>query len=337
MTNIGILGATGYTALELIKLLLPHPEARIVRMTSRSDAGLSIEECHPSLRNRLDQSLVEFSADDFFENVEFAFSCLPHAAASPVVKQLVDRGIKTVDFSADYRLNDIETYNQWYQSEHADQDRVGETPYGLPELFREQIKGATLVANPGCFPTSSILPLAPLIRDGLIESDDIVVDSKTGVSGGGRKPKPGLHFPESNESVMAYGIGTHRHGPEISQIVKRFCGVESQVVFTPHLIPMNRGILSTIYVKPKSGQGSDSIRDCLQKFYKNEPYVRITDSAPRTRDVSGTNFCDIGVFSSGNRVILVSAIDNLIKGASGAAVQNFNLMMGLGPTTGLLI
>ena len=339
MTNVGILGATGYTALELIKILLRHPDVRFTRLTSRADHGMPIGDCHPALRGQLDLQLVDFDRDDFCEHVDVAFSCLPHAAASPIVRQLLENGLKVVDFSADYRLNDIQTYDQWYKSEHAQPERVGATVYGLPELFRNDIRGADLVANPGCFPTTSILPLAPLLKNGLIDESEIVIDAKTGISGAGRKPKAHLHFPEVNDTVSAYAIGTHRHAPEIDQILNRFCGSNTEVVFTPHLIPMTQGLLSTIYVRPQAGPVGPAIqtfRDCLLDFYRDSPFVRITESTPSTANVVHTNFCDISVHQNRGRIVITSAIDNLIKGASGAAAQNFNLMMGHEETTALL-
>ena len=339
MTNVGILGATGYTALELIKILLHHPDVNFTRMTSRGDHGMPIGVCHRALQGRLGLSLVEFDCDDFCKNVDFAFSCLPHAAASPIVRQLLDKGVKVVDFSADYRLNDIETYNQWYKSQHAEPERVGKTAYGLPELFRSDIENSNLVANPGCFPTSSILPLAPLLKNDLISPDDIVIDAKTGISGAGRKPKAHLHFPEVNDTVSAYAIGSHRHAPEIDQILNRFCGSSTEVIFTPHLIPMTRGILSTIYVRPTAGPAQtaiETLQRCLSDFYHDSSFVRITDTTPSTANVTNSNFCDISIHLNRGRIVITSAIDNLVKGASGAAVQNFNLMLGHEETTSLI-
>ncbi len=337
MIRIGIVGATGYTAYELIKLLLGHRDAQIVRLTSRSDHGTPIDKTHPALRNRLDVLLTDFEIDDFSQNVDCAFCCLPHAASSPVVKELADRGIRTIDFSADYRLNDLASFKRWYQAEHADEGRLGNVPYGIPELWRTQIRDSLVVANPGCFPTTSIMPLAPLLRAGLIRGDDIIVDSKTGVSGGGRTPKLAFHFPECNESISAYAVGTHRHSPEMEQITERFSGCGVSIHFVPHLVPMDRGILSTIYVNKMAL--NTSVNDAmasLSAFYRDEPFVRVSDVLPSTKDVSGTNFCDITVREVGSRWVIVSAIDNLIKGASGAAVQNMNVMFGLEETEGLL-
>jgi N-acetyl-gamma-glutamyl-phosphate reductase len=336
MVRVGIVGATGYTAYELIRIFLRHPQVTLARLTARTDAGKSVDSVHPALRKLLKLDLVDLDLSDFGESVDCAFCCLPHAASSPIVKSLVDRGIRTVDFSADYRLDDLASFTHWYQSEHADPGRVGRTPYGLPELFREQIRSAELVANPGCFPTSAILPLAPLIRESRIDAADIVVDSKTGVTGGGRTPKLAFHYPECNEAVSAYGVGTHRHWPEINQVLQRWTGSTVTAVFTPHLVPMDRGILSTIYVRPLRGETLETIFESLQTQYQSEPFIRVTKDLPSTKHVAGTNYCDIAARQLGDRIVLISVIDNLIKGASGAAVQNFNLMFGFPETMGLI-
>jgi N-acetyl-gamma-glutamyl-phosphate reductase len=334
--RVGIVGATGYTAIELIKILLRHPEVKITRATSRSDLGQPLEKTHPSLRGQLNLSLSEFEIDDFVRSVDCAFCCLPHAASSPVVKQLVDRGIKTIDFSADYRLDDLASFQKHYQAEHADPERLGKTAYGIPEIFRDSITNSSLVANPGCFPTTAIIPLTPLIAAGLIQSNGIIVDSKTGVSGGGRTPKLNFHFPECNESISAYAVGTHRHGPEMEQIVARGTQKPVSVNFVPHLIPMDRGILSTIYVEPVRGMRAADFLAAIATRYSHEPFIRVTQDLPATRDVSGTNFCDITARDLNGRVAIICVIDNLIKGASGAAVQNMNVMFGWNETTALL-
>lgn len=340
MIRVGIVGATGYTALELLKLLLRHPEVEITQLTSRDESHPSLSEVHGGLRERLDLRFSTLDIDSFADQVDCAFCCLPHAASAEIISQLLAKGLKIVDFSADYRLNDVETFETWYRVKHPDPTRVGTVAYGIPELFRDKIKSSQLVANPGCFPSSALLPLAPLIQRGLIQPSPIIVDSKTGVSGAGRKPNLQFHYPECNESVMAYGVGSHRHMPEIDQIIQRFSGVEIQTVFTPHLIPMDRGILSTIYVQSSQNSKGDANKEQLfnelSKFYANEPFVRVTQTLPTTKDVSGTNFCDISVQQVRDTIVIVSALDNLIKGASGAAVQNFNLMFGLPETTALL-
>ena len=351
MTRIAILGATGYTALELIKLLLRHPEAEIVAVTSRQ-AGESISRVHPQLVERLDLKLEDPGIAELAERAECIFSCLPHAASAATVGPLVDAGARVVDFSADYRLNDVAGYEQWYGGKHPDPDRVGKTPYGLPEWFREQIVGSSLVANPGCYPTSAILALAPLLKQGLISASNIIVDSKSGVSGAGRSPKMGTLYPECNESISAYSIGTHRHMPEIAQILGRIAGDSiagdsvaadssvagslPDVIFTPHLVPMNRGILTTAYSQPVGSPTEKHLFDALHAAYDNCPFVRVVEHAPHTRDVIHTNYCDVTVRLVMDRVVTVSCEDNLLKGASGAAVQNFNLMFGYPETLGIL-
>lgn len=335
MIRVGIVGATGYTALELIRLLLRHPEVKISRITSRESAGSRLDSVHASLRHSLNLEFTSFSLEDFQDNVDFAFSCLPHAASARVVRQLVESGIRVVDFSADYRLDDVETFEAWYGVSHPDPERVGKTPYGIPELFGVEIRQASLVANPGCFPTSVLLPMGPLLQLDLIAADNIIVDSKTGITGAGRKADLRFHFPECNESVVAYSVGQHRHSPEMDQVLGRLTGKSTQIVFTPHLIPMDRGILSTIYVAAKPGVDDAQLLGALEDFYRDEPFVRITADQPATKDVSGTNFCDITIRRSGEMMVVLCAIDNLIKGASGAAVQNFNVMQGFAQTTAL--
>lgn len=335
MTTIAILGATGYTALELIKILLRHPEAEITALTSREDTR-PVGQVHPSLSGRLDLSLENLSPREIADRAQCVFSCLPHAASAKVVPELLDCGAKVVDFSADYRLDSPEVFKAWYVEEHPDPKRLGKVPYGLPELFRHQIIGADLIANPGCYPTSAILPLTPLIKAGLIESSDLILDSKSGVSGAGRKPKLTNLYPECNESIAAYGVGTHRHTPEIEQIISTGSGKETKIIFTPHLTPMDRGILTTAYARPTRSLVQNEVLEVLRAFYQNEPFIRIVDHLPATKDVSGTNFVHISARIVGERVITISAIDNLIKGASGAAVQNFNLMFGYPETTALI-
>lgn len=336
MVRVAILGATGYTALELIKLLLRHPEVEITTLTSRQEGNPHVGSVHPSLIGRLDLRLEDLGAIAVASRADCVFSCLPHGVTATLVPHLLAAGVKIVDFSADYRLDDAETFLQWYGEKHSDPERLGKVVYGLPELFREQIVTAQLVSNPGCYPTSAILPLAPLVKQGLIEPTDIIIDSKSGISGAGRTPKLTTHFPECNESVAAYNIGRHRHTPEIEQIIRRGAGREVQVIFTPHLIPMDRGILTTTYSKPVGGATEQQLLGKLREFYAEEPFVRVVDHLPGTKDTTGTNFCDITLRLVRGRVLTISCLDNLIKGASGAAVQNFNLLYGFPETTALL-
>jgi len=335
MTKIAILGATGYTALELIKLLLRHPYAEIVALTSREETA-PVGKVHPSLEGRLSLSLENLSPKQVAKKVECVFSCLPHCASAAVVPELLEAGLKVVDFSADYRLHSPEVFKKWYDTDHPDAARLGHVPYGLPELFRQEIIPARLVANPGCYPTTAILALFPLLKAGLIAPTDIILDSKSGVSGGGRKPKLSFHYPECNENIFAYGVGTHRHTPEIEQ----FLGIAAQkpvpVIFTPHLTPMDRGILTAAYAKPTRSVTQAEVLTALRDFYAGEPFVQVVDSIPATKDVSHTNNCHLTARIVGERILVFSVIDNLIKGASGAAVQNFNLMFGYPETTALL-
>jgi N-acetyl-gamma-glutamyl-phosphate reductase len=336
MVRVGILGATGYTALELIKLLLRHPHAKIEVATSRQEGRPAIGSVHPALTGRLELHLEDLGPAEVAERCECAFLCLPHAASAEAAKGLLALGVRVIDFSADYRLDDAASYRQWYEHDHPDPERLGKTPYGLPELFRNEILSAPLVANPGCYPTSAILPLAPLLKEGLVEPIDIIIDSKSGVSGAGRTPKLNTHYPECNESISAYGVGKHRHQPEIEQILGRATGKQVEVIFTPHLTPMDRGILSVIYARPTRQVSEQEILGKLREFYAGQPFVRIVTHLPATKDTAHTNFVDITARVVRGRVLLICAEDNLIKGASGAAVQNFNLMYGFPETMGLL-
>ena len=335
MTRIAILGATGYTAVELIKILLRHPEAEIVAVTSRQEGNVPVSMVHPSLTFRLDLPLENLEPSQVAARAECVFSCLPHGVTASIVPALLGAGCRVIDFSADYRLDNPEVFANWYGQKHPDPDRLGKVVYGLPELFRDQIVGADLVANPGCYPTTAILALAPLLKNKLIETSDIIIDSKSGVSGAGRTPKLTTHYPECNESLSAYNIGRHRHTPEIARILGIAAGAPVDIVFTPHLVPMDRGILSTTYSRPTAPVTEEQVLQTLRDFYQDEPFVRVVNHLPGTKDSQGTNFCDITARVVAGRIITISCIDNLIKGASGAAVQNFNLVYGYPETTAL--
>lgn len=336
MIRVGILGGTGYTALEAMKLLLRHPGAKITALTSRQEGRPTVASIHPSLAGRLDLCLEDLSPDAVAERCDCVFSCLPHAASAEWCQQLLARNVRVIDFSADYRLDDHDSYRKWYEHEHPDPERLGNTPYGLPELFRPLIPAAKLIANPGCYPTSAILPLAPFLTQKLVEPTDIIVDSKSGVSGAGRTPKLNTLYPECNESISAYSVGKHRHQPEIEQILGRVCGQKVEVIFTPHLVPMDRGILTVCYAKPTKPITESEALDVLRAAYQGQPFLRISKDLPATKNTAHTNFVDITARVVRGRLLLISAEDNLIKGASGAAVQNFNLMFGFEETTALL-
>lgn len=334
--KIAVLGATGYTALELLKLLRRHPAAEVVAVTSRENKS-RIADVHPSLTGQYEICCENLTPKELKERgVETVFSCLPHTATAAVAPELLDLGMQVIDFGADYRLNDAAVFNKWYNVTHPDPDRLPLTPYGLPELFREKIRGSKLVANPGCYPTSAILPLAPLLKGDYIDADDIIIDSKSGVSGAGRKPSLKNLYPECNEAISAYGVGTHRHTPEIEEVLTTASGKSAKIIFTPHLTPMDRGILTTTYSKPVKSATQEELLAYLRDFYAGEPFVQVVDALPSTKDVIHTNRCHLTVRVVGARVMTISAIDNLIKGAAGAAVQNFNLINGFDETTALL-
>lgn len=333
--RVAIVGASGYTALEAIEWLVDHPYVEIVAATSRQADGSMLADMHPSLLRRIRLPVEDLSAEQIAQRCDVAMTCLPHGASAHIIMELLAAGCRVIDLSADYRLSTPELYQKWYGEAHPDPGRLGSTPYGLPELFADQLADAPLVANPGCYPTSAILPLSPLLKEGLISPKDIVVDSKSGVSGAGRTPKLGNLYCEVNESISAYSVGNHRHQPEIVDIVKRFSGVEPEIIFTPHLTPMERGILSTIYVHPAAGVTANQIRECLTSYYPLDGFVRVVSHLPATKYVARTNYVDISVRENGPRIILLSAIDNLVKGASGAAVQNLNHMFGFPGATGL--
>jgi N-acetyl-gamma-glutamyl-phosphate reductase len=336
MVRVAVLGATGYTARDLLDLLLRHPEVEVTALATRSEENLHVADVHPSLRGRLDLRLENMSPAEVAKRADLVFGCLPHGASAAVISELLAAGTRVIDFSADYRLNNALVYEKWYQVAHPDPQRLGKTPYGLPELFREQIRDAKLVANPGCYPTAAILALAPLLKAGVVSPRGVIIDAKSGITGAGRSPKPHLHFPEANENLTPYNVGKHRHTPEIDQILSTWANAETNVVFTPHLIPMDRGELVTAYADVPKGTTDESLLDILREFYNNEPFVRIVDNLPGTKDVSYTNFCDVTARVVGAKAVVVSAIDNLIKGASGAAVQNFNVVYGFPETTALL-
>jgi N-acetyl-gamma-glutamyl-phosphate reductase len=336
MPTVAIYGATGYTALELIRILLRNPEVEITALTTRSDDSPPIASVHPSLAGRLDLRCENLTPQQVAGRAEYVFCCLPHGASMAAIPELLAEGAKVIDLSADYRLDNPAVYEQWYGLVHTDPTRLGDAVYGLPELFADRIAGQSLIANPGCYTSTSILALAPLLCEGLIEPGGIIIDAKSGVSGAGRTPKLGSLYSECNESLTAYGIGNHRHTPEIEQVLKAASGRDVRVIFTPHLVPMDRGILATIYPKRTGEQSQQELLDRVRSFYEGKPFVRVVDHLPATKHVAHTNYCDITLRVARGQLIVLAALDNLIKGAAGVAVQNFNLLAGYPETTGLL-
>ena len=337
--RIAIVGSSGYTGGELYRILLHHPSAQVTAVTSERSAGKPITDLFPHLAGLTDLRCEPLDPEAIARKADLAFLALPHVTAQEAAYRLHGLGVKVVDLSADYRLHDAALYEQWYEHRHQYPDLLKSAVYGLPELHREKIRTAALIANPGCYPTSAILGLAPVLAKKLVDLGTIVIDSKSGVSGAGRSPGLPYHFPEANEAFMAYKVGSHRHTPEIEQELSGIAGAPVTVSFTPHLVPMNRGILSTLYGRLVSPTDTAGLHGLYAEFYRNEPFVRVLPPGqfPNVRNVRGSNFCDIGVHADQRtgRAVIVTAIDNLVKGASGQAVQNMNLLCGFEETAGL--
>jgi len=337
-----ILGPTGYTGLWLIELLLRHPSAEVTYLASARDELPRIEHEFPQLVGRFEMACQPMDARAIAREADVAFACLPHKAAMEYVPQLLDAGLRVVDLSADYRLSDPDQYETVYKTPHTDRANLKHAVYGLPELFGDDVREADLVANPGCYPTAAALGIAPLIQCSLVRTDDIVINAASGVSGAGRSPKLNLHFVEVNEGYNAYACGDHRHQPEIEQTLSRVKGQSVGALFVPHLLPVDRGILETIYLHPSDDDVTETdLWEAFDDAYSDKPFVRVRrDGMPNVKHVRDTNCCDVAVrlVEAGDqrKVVVFSAEDNIIKGASGQAIQNMNLMFGLDETAGLL-
>ena len=336
MVRVAIIGASGYTASESLRILLRHPEAKVTYLTALPEECGAVGEVFPEFRDRLDLPIEPVDLDKLAARADVALGCLPHKVSMSFVPQLLSAGVKVVDFSADYRLRDVELYERVYGVEHTDREHLPEAVFGLPELFREKIAGARLVANPGCYPTAASLGLAPLMAKGLVARNDIVVNAVSGVSGVGRKPSALAHFPEMNENLLAYAVGTHRHQPEIEQILSEVAGGAVQVLFQPHVVSMDRGIGESIYCRPTEKVTAEQLGNLYREFYAEERFVRVLGKPPATKQVAYSNFCDVFATVAGGKVVVFSAIDNLVKGAAGQAVQNMNIICGLEEGMGLL-
>ncbi len=337
MTKVGIINVTGYAGVELARLLYQHPEVELISVTGRSAAGQRLGQVFPHLAG------IDLTIEAELGEVELAFSAMPHQASAKEVIPLLDHSIKVVDISADFRLKDAAEYKRWYGFTHPAPQLLDQAVYGLTELYRSQVASTQLVANPGCYPTGAILALAPAVKAGLIEPD-IVIDSKSGVSGAGRSLSLRTHFSEANEDAAAYALEGHRHLPEIAQELNLLSPQRSlSITFVPHIIPMTRGILTTAYASLVSGKvsidqkGGKELLKLYGDFYKDEPFVRVVETPPHTKHTRGNNLCLIhpAIDTRTGRLVVISAIDNLVKGAAGQAVQNMNLMLGLPETTGL--
>ncbi|MDP7637911.1 MAG: N-acetyl-gamma-glutamyl-phosphate reductase [Phycisphaerae bacterium] len=343
--RVAIVGPTSYTSLHLIEILLRHPGAELAFLASRRDPAPNLFEEFPQLQGRLanDQAICRPIDTAAIARVsDIAFTCVPHSVSMRIVPSLLAAGLRVIDLSADYRLLEAALYERVYGCAHTDRTNLPRARYGLPELFRDQLREAELIANPGCYPTAAALGIEPLLSRRLVHTEGIIINAASGVTGAGRSPKAGTHFPEHNESFYAYGsIGGHRHQPEIEQTLSRVAGAEANVLFVPHLLPLDFGILETIYLDPaRPNIGQPELSEAIHDAWDNEPFVRVRTDPPNIKHVRGTNFCDVAVrcvdTAVGPKIVVFSAIDNMIKGASGQAVQNMNLMFGLDETTGLM-
>ncbi len=339
MTRAAVVGATGYAGAELVRLLAGHPETEITVLTSRQYAGVRFDKVYPAMAGRIGAVCREYSTALVCDSADLVFMALPHKLPMAFVPDLLKNGKKVVDLSADFRFNDADLYESVYQP-HTAADLLDSAVYGLCEIYADQIKTANLIGNPGCYPTSVLLPLVPLLKQGMLDTATIIADSKSGVSGAGRSLSLATHFCEVNESFKAYKVAVHRHNPEMNAVLSREAGRPVSITFVPHLVPMTRGMLTTIYATPAADLTKKDIIECYQKTYHQRDFIRLCpeDRMPDTLHVRGTNFCDIGFKfdKDNNRVVLISAIDNLVKGAAGQAVQNMNLMLGFDETAGLL-
>ena len=338
MIRVGVVGATGYAGAELVRILAGHPDADLTVITSRQYAGKPFAEIYPAMTDIVDLACEIFDSDSLCDRTDLIFLALPHKLPMAFVPDLRKQGKKIIDLSADFRFSDPATYEAVYQP-HTSKELLADSVYGLCEIFKEKIKDADLIGNPGCYPTSVILPLYPLIRKGLLDINTIIADSKSGVSGAGRSLSLVTHYCEATESFKAYKVAGHRHKPEIDEVLGHAAKAPVNITFVPHLLPMSRGMESTIYADLNKKINESDIYDCWADFYSECQFIRITDNGrpPDTLQVRGTNYCDMGFVleKEKNRIILMSVIDNLVKGAAGQAVQNMNIMMGLDEAAGL--
>lgn len=337
--TVAICGGSGYTGIELLRILSGHPHVIIAAVTSEKSAGKSVDSVFPHLRKYRNLTYETLDKKDLLKKADLFFLALPHGASQGAINFFFTSGKRVIDLSADYRLSDPMVYEEWYGLPHKYPATLKKAVFGLPEIYRSRIRKAKLIANPGCYPTGAILGLLPAIKGKLIDVSSLIIDSKSGTTGAGRKADVTVSFCEVNEGFKAYGIGTHRHTPEIEQELSSAAGKSIKVNFTPHLLPVDRGILTTMYAKLSKKTDTAAVLNLYKKMYKDEPFVSVLDegSLPNIKNVRGTNFCHIGlkVIPRTNTLIIVSAIDNLVKGASGQAVQNMNIMMGFDETTGL--
>ncbi len=335
MVRVAIIGASGYTGAESIEILLRHDKAELTYLTALPEECGAVAEIFGQFKGRCDLMIEPLDLDKLSSMADVALCCLPHKVSMGFVPKLLEAGLKVIDFSADYRIKDVAVYEKYYEVEHTDTANLEKAVYGLPELFREQIKGANLIANPGCFPTGAILAIAPLLKERLIETDSIIDNAVTGASGAGKNPSSVFHFPNMNENIFAYGVGVHRHMPEMEQIASEVAGSEVNLLFQPHVGCFDRGILSSVYCKPIGKVSSEQLATLYKDFYSCEPFVQVCNASPVLKNVAGTNYCHVFPTIVKGMVVCFSVIDNLVKGASGQAIQNMNIIFGLEETLGL--
>ncbi len=334
MVKVAIIGASGYTGAESIEILLRHSKAELVYLSALPEECGNVADVFGRFKGRCSLEIEPLDFDKLADLADVALCCLPHKVSMGFVPKMLDAGLKVVDFSADYRLKDVNVYEKFYSVKHIDTANLARAAFGLPELFRDEIVGADLVANPGCFPTGAVLAIAPLLKEGLVEPD-IIVNAVTGASGAGKNPSVKFHYPNMNENIFAYGIGTHRHMPEMEQIMSDVAGTAVKVLFQPHAGPFDCGILSTVYCQPTGRITDEQLSKLYGDFYAGEPFVQMCKTSPNVKDVAGTNYCHVFAATVKGMVVCFSAIDNLVKGASGQAIQNMNIVFGLDETLGL--
>ncbi|SFL68134.1 N-acetyl-gamma-glutamyl-phosphate reductase [Gracilibacillus orientalis] len=337
--DVAIIGGTGYGAVELLRFLHNHPHVEVKKVISHSNSGTDLAEVYPHVVDIIDMEMAELDVDTLAEEVELVFFATPSNVSKNVIPALVDKGVRCIDLSGDFRLRDGEKYQAYYGEEIAPREYIEKAVYGLPEINKQAIKQTSILANPGCYPTATTLGLMPAFDKDLVDRSSVIIDAKTGVSGAGRSLSLNVHFSEMNENFKAYNIGVHKHIPEIEQILTDRANKDIQVIFTPHIVPMTRGIMSTIYVDMKDNYSTKQLIDTYQTYYQDHPFVRVRKEGvlPSTREVYGSNYCDIGLYADERtgKLIIVSVIDNLVKGASGQAIQNMNIMYGWEEKTGL--
>lgn len=336
--NTVICGATGYSGIELLKILARHDEVDVAHITSESKTGKKVVDINPELSVYADYTYKSIKNEAIYDNVHLAFLCLPHEPAAIAAYNFIQKGIKVIDLSAAYRIEDLPTFEKYYKFEHPHPELLEQAVYGLPELYRDKIKTAELVANPGCYPTGALLPLMPLLANKIISTDEVIIDSKSGFTGRGKKVDTAGLYCEMNENFYAYGLGEHRHRPEIAQELSKAAQKPIKTTFSPHVLPLDRGILSSIYIHSDTNTKA-KVLEFLANYYKNDDFVTVlSDKLPQIKWVANTNNCYIGAGydDETQKLIIVSAIDNLIKGASGQAVQNMNIMFGFEESKGLI-